>query len=269
MECIKNIIVGALIGVANIIPGVSGGTMAVIFDVYDKLIFAVTGFFKDWKKHIAFLLQICIGGAAGILLFSRVIKFLLAHYPMQTNYFFMGLIIGTFPLLIQKAGEKRIKKFNFIWMLLAFGAAFGMSKMGDPQNVDAMIQTLTFSNGIKFFFGGFIAAAVMILPGVSGSLALMIMGLYSSVIDAIITMNLPLLIVLALGVGLGTLSMAKLLEVLLKKYPQSVYFAILGLVAGSIFAVYPGFAFSSQGIVSCIALLLGGMIAFFFGRIKA
>jgi len=269
---IKLIVVGALIGVANIIPGVSGGTMAVVFNVYDRIIFAVNGFFRfskfrEWKENVLFLLPIGVGGVTGIFLFSRAIRYLLATFPMQTNFFFMGLVLGTFPLLINKAAEEKLRVLNFIGLILAFLLAAGMGMMSEPTESSTIIQTVTVTSGIRIFIGGFVAAAVMILPGVSGSLALMMMGLYSSVLEAIIAMNLPFLAIMALGVLLGLLTMTKILEILLKKKPQTVYFSILGLVAGSLFALYPGFALSLGGIGAIVALLAGTAVAIGFSRI--
>ena len=103
MNYIINALKGIVIGVSNVIPGVSGGTMAVVMGIYDKIIYSVNNFFKDIKKNILFLGSLGIGAVVGILLFTNLIDYLLKSYNEQTNFFFIGLILGTAPLLFKKA----------------------------------------------------------------------------------------------------------------------------------------------------------------------
>ena len=94
MNNLINFFKGMAVGVANIIPGVSGGTMAVILHMYDELIESISTFFKDWKKNLLYLIPIGLGAVVGIVAFSKIVKYLLGNYPMATNFFFIGLIIG-------------------------------------------------------------------------------------------------------------------------------------------------------------------------------
>lgn len=265
MNIVKELLIGMVIGVSNVIPGVSGGTMAVVFGIYDKLISSVTNFFKDWKKNAKFLGLLAVGAGLGILLFTNLIKVALENYPEQTNFFFIGLIVGTVPLLYKKATEKKINKLNYIWLVVTFGIAFSMAFMGNPEAKGTAITTLSGMNIVKIFFGGFIAAATMILPGVSGSFVLLLLGLYDSIITAVTEFNIPVLFVLGLGVLFGFLLMTKIIETLFKKYPQTAYFAILGLVVGSVYAIYPGFTFAIDGVISIITLVAGFTIAYLIG----
>ena len=115
MAFIKNLIAGAVIGIANIIPGVSGGTMMVILNMFDKIIEAVSSFRKNVKKNILYLLPILIGAAIGIIAFSKGITFMLDNYPVIINFFFMGLIVGSVPLVFKSAYKKDTQYTSSRW----------------------------------------------------------------------------------------------------------------------------------------------------------
>ncbi|MGL5085829.1 MAG: DUF368 domain-containing protein [Clostridium sp.] len=266
MDNIINIIKGIVIGVSNIIPGVSGGTMAVVLGIYDKIISSATGFFKDWKKNSLFLGQLAIGAGIGILAFSKVITFLFESYPKQTNLFFIGLILGSAPLIYKKATEEKVNKTNYIWFVIAFIALAVMGVMREPTSVDTVIGTLTVGTCISLVMSGFIAAATMILPGVSGSLVLMMIGMYNPILNAVSDFNIPALALVAVGVLLGFITMAKIIEMLFKKYPQTAYFAILGLIIGSVFGIYQGFGTGIILIGSITCFIIGFMVSYILGR---
>ena len=271
MEFIKNILKGMVIGISNIIPGVSGGTMAVVLGIYDKLISTINNFFKDIKKNIVFLGTIGIGAVLGILLFSKLLTYLLEPkngYMQATHFFFIGLIIGSLPIIYKKATEKKVEKKNYIFLIVAFLIVFGMSLMGDAKSSTEVIRTLSVGVAIKLCIAGFVAAAAMILPGVSGSFILLLMGIYSTVVTAVSEMNIMLLIPVGVGVVLGVLTMTKIIEALFKKYPQTAYFTILGLIIGSIIAIYPG-SLGNNMIISIVSGLVGFAIAFVLGKKEA
>lgn len=266
MDIIRNLLKGVVIGVSNVIPGVSGGTMAVVFGIYDKLISSVTNFFKDFKKNILFLGTLAVGALIGIIAFSNIITLLLEKYPEQTNFFFIGLIVGTAPLLYKKATEVKVNKLNYIWCIVAFIVVSLMGIMGDPEKNSVIIRELSGVNILKIFLAGFVAAATMILPGVSGSFVLLLLGLYETMTTAVKEFNIPLLMVVAFGVLMGFLLMTKIIDTLFKKFPQTAYFTILGLVVGSVFAIYPGFTFSLGGIISIVCAVIGFGIAYLIGE---
>lgn len=272
MEFIINILKGMVIGISNIIPGVSGGTMAIVLGIYDKLLSAINGFFKDIKKNIAFLGAIGAGVVLGIVLFSKLLTYLLDPvngYMEATHFFFIGLIVGSLPIIYKKATEKKIEKRNYIFLVVAFVIVFGMSLFAGTESTTAIIRDLTLSSGIKLFLAGFIAAAAMILPGVSGSFILLLMGIYSTMVTAVSEMNIMLLIPVAVGVVIGILTMTKIIEALFKNYPQTAYFTIFGLILGSIIEIYPGFTFGVAGILSVVSCIIGFTIAFMLGKKEA
>ncbi len=280
MQFILYAVYGCIIGIANIIPGVSGGTMAVILNVYDKLIDAVTGLRKHFKKSILFLIPVAVGGGLGIFGFSKLLKYLLANFPMPTFFFFIGLILGTVPMIFQKVmtakdGQKKFHPVSVIPFFIFFGIMIVLSFFNENNAADTQIQ-LTFFNWIYLFFGSALAAMCMIIPGVSGSMILMILGLYGTVLGAVadilknFSASAMVLLPAGLGIIIGILGGAKLIDICLKKFPQMTFAAILGLMLGSLLSIYnnSGFAFNVQGICAIAALLAGFAVAFIFGNEK-
>jgi len=266
MKYIIDLLKGMVIGISNVIPGVSGGTMAVVMGIYDKIIYSVNNFFKDIKKNILFLGTLGIGAVLGILLFTNVIDYLLKNFNEQTNFFFIGLIVGTVPLLFKKATETKIKAGNLTGLIIGFVIVAGLGIL-EKANPDAAFLSAIFKpNTIGFFVAGFIAAATMILPGISGSFVLLLIGLYEPIIEIVKNFDLINIAIVGVGVLAGFLLMTKLIEKIFNKYPQTAYCIIFGLVIGSIFVIYPGFTFGLIGIVSTIALIVGFLIAYVIGK---
>ena len=249
----KNIILvlkGFIMGIANIIPGVSGGTLALTLGIYEEFIGAISHFLKDIKNNLKFLVPIAIGMGLSILTMSNVISFSFDHYPIPTTLFFMGLVIGGIPMLYNKVkGTNEIKNvgsyvifiitFLFVMMLAFSDELFG-SGLGDANlgNIDLIGYLL-------LFFVGLIAAATMVIPGVSGSLVLMLLGYYQQIINTIkdlthfnnIFDNVIILGVFGLGVLIGIVLVAKLIEWLFKKYEIKTYFGVLGFILASVVAI--------------------------------
>ena len=155
MDFLSRMLKGLVVGVANIIPGVSGGTMAVVMGIYDKLIGAVSDLRRDFKNSVIYLFPIGVGALLGILLFSYLIEYLLANFTMPTNIFFLGLILGSIPMIYRRATREKLKKVS----LLPFAASFAvMIVMTLLQNVtdagSALITTLDVGSAIRLFVGG-------------------------------------------------------------------------------------------------------------------
>jgi len=295
LDIILNMIYGCIIGVANIIPGVSGGTMAVMLNIYDKLIDSFTGIRRHFKQSMKFLIPIVLGAGAGIVLFSYLIKYLITYHPLPTCFFFIGLIIGSLPLVFKKAVSTGFKWYALIPMVV-FLASMTALAFVDTSSKGAVME-MNVANWFYFFISATVAAMCMIIPGVSGSMILMVFGVYSTVIGAIsgLTKNFAgscmTLIPVGLGVIVGIVFGAKLIDMCIKKFPQMTYFAIIGLMVGSplvIFlkfkaedhklvqeAVEKGEQFISNFVasplnitVSVIVFIVGMLIALFFGSDK-
>ena len=246
MDMDKFVIFGAIVGVANIIPGVSGCTMAVILKIYDRLIETLS--LKNVKKNLPFIIPLGIGAAVGIVLFSKAIEFLLGNYPMATNFTFMGLILGSIPMIFQRARGEKMEAKGMVSFLVALVVMVVIALL-KPAESNAVLA-LTPLNLLILFGASAISTFAMILPGISGSFVMLVLGVYTTVltsisgvftwpIDGATWHCVGMLIPVGLGCIVGLIFGSKLVDVLIRKQPQATYFAILGLVVGSLLAVFP------------------------------
>lgn len=289
MNFITDIIKGIIIGVANVIPGVSGGTMMVSMGVYEKIIGAVNNLFKDLKKSILTLLPLGIGLVLGIAIFSYVIPFCLETYPFPTSFCFIGLIMGGVPLIVKPAKEslveenKKISVVHVIIFVALFALAVGMAAMNETETSSANFE-LSPGFMLILFLVGVVAAATMVIPGVSGSLVLMILGFYSGIMSSIsgfISSVLKLewtaifhycgiLIPFGLGVVTGIFAVAKLMEWLFAKYRSFTYSGILGLIVASPIAIILKMGSANINkftvILGIILLVAGTWFTYWFGK---
>lgn len=264
---LKDILKGIIIGVANIIPGVSGGTLAVSMGVYDKIISSITQFIKSPKKSIWTLLPYGIGAIIGIIALSFGIEWLFLHYPLQTNFFFIGLILGSVPIIYKNVKNKKVKGTYIFTFLIMFIGVVGLSfvKGSSAAQVQLAISIESF---IKLFFVGVIASATMVIPGVSGSMVLTVMGYYLPIIETVnqcikylikldfISLFKTGIILVPFGIGviIGVFLIAKLIELLFKKAKVLVYWGIMGLILGSPIAIL---LVSHIGSITLMSFLIG------------
>ncbi|ADU29763.1 DUF368 domain-containing protein [Evansella cellulosilytica] len=260
----RNLYRGAMMGITELVPGVSSGTIAVMLGIYDRLIAAINGITtKDWKRHLLFLIPLGAGMALALVGFSNIIKLLLTHFEEPTRFFFLGLIIGVVPLLISQSRAKETFKTNHYFAIIIAAILVGLMSFL-PEN-HQIIESLTLGDAIVLFFAGWIASMFMLLPGISGSLVLLVLGAHTTAINALATFNLPILIVIGLGVLLGFFICSKLIKFLLKNYHYMTYAVIIGLVIGSTVVVYPGISSTYVIIPSLITFIGGAATAFLLG----
>ena len=269
MKYIKNIFAGIVIGVANIIPGVSGGTMAVVLGIYDKLIDAISLNLKKLKNNWKFIATLGIGMVLGISVLAKLLTWLFENYNVPTQFFFIGLILGSIPLVWKKATEtKKFKALNIVPFLITFAIMITMAVMKQGDNE---IETeLSIKLFLILVLCGAIAAFAMIIPGISGAFLLKALSQYETVSAAasIGDFNFAILIPTAIGIVLGLLAGAKLISTLLKKYQQGIYAAILGLIIGSVVEIYPTeFIFNVEGIIAIFVAAIGFIIPIFMEKI--
>jgi putative membrane protein len=260
-EFIKNIVCGVIIGIANVIPGVSGGTMAVVLNMYDALIGAIADLRKNFARSLLLLLPVVIGAGIGILAFARVVDVLLLECKTQLVFLFVGLIVGSLPMVWKRAADGGMRSSLFIPFIVMF--AF-MLILTFCVNTDGTTQSIQETLTLPLFFilaGAMVIASVsMVLPGLSGSMMMMLMGQYETVIHALKTLNIPLLIPCAIGGLVGILGGAKVIKWLLKKYRQGTFAAVLGLIIGSLVNLIvkqTNFVFAQNGVESLICLICG------------
>lgn len=267
---IKNILKGMVIGIANIIPGVSGGTMAVSMGIYDKLIHCLTHLFKEFKESIKFVVPILLGAAIALVGLSFIITPAFEHFPLQTNCLFIGLIVGGLPAVWKKVKGKSIKLSHIISFLLFFALVIGMAAMGETEGKAADL-TLSVWSVIKLFFVGVLASATMVIPGVSGSMMLLLIGYYNPIVatikefvEALVAFNVPellrccgILIPMGIGIVIGIFAIAKIIEIIFEKFPMQAYWAIIGLIAASPFAIL---MVADLGIISVVSVLTSAVM---------
>ena len=237
------ILKGFIIGVSFTIPGCSGGTFAVYVGVYDKLLHALGNIFKEFKKSMTFLIPIGIGLAAGIVVFSKLMALALAANSFITIMVFIGLTIGGVPNIAKNIKGKPVTTsgvlsflfaFAIIAIMIVFQVRSGSTGVG-YLTLDVMTIALLFALG-------FVAAITMIIPGVSGSALLLILGYYTAIVSNVVGnlldfsafwYNVSVLIPFGIGAVVGVISVSKLLESVLRKYPVQSYMAIIGFIIAS------------------------------------
>ncbi|MCI8483375.1 MAG: DUF368 domain-containing protein [Lachnospiraceae bacterium] len=264
---IRMILKGVVIGVANIIPGVSGGTMAVSMGIYDKMIHAATHLFSEFKESMKVLIPIVIGAALGVVALARIIEIMFENIPFQTNLLFIGLILGGLPAMTKKVKGKTIRAGHLLACLLFFAMVVGLAVMGEREGAAADLS-FNLLNVIKLFGVGIVASATMVIPGVSGSMMLMLMGYYNPVlseinrfIDNLLDFNVPgllegclVLVPFGIGVVIGIFAIAKVIEIIFEKFPEHAYWAIIGLIVASPIAIL---LMNEFGAINAVAILTG------------
>jgi len=249
IEFLKAAVRGVVIGVANVIPGVSGGTMMVSMGVYDTIISCITGLLKHFWKSVKTLLPYILGALIGIVALASVLTFLFENYPLPTSTAFIGLILGGLAPLLKQIDMKKAG-IGAVLLFLVFLALIIVLAIINPTESGTVVA-FTWGQAAVLLVMGVIASATMIIPGVSGSMILMLLGYYRTVINAVSALKdalfggglaaaaepLKVLLPFGLGVVIGIYAVAKLIEWLLKRYPVYTYSAILGLVVASPVAV--------------------------------
>ena len=289
---VQLLFIGIAIGMANVIPGVSGSTMAVVFNIYDRFVNAITLNIKKLIENRRFVIPVVGGMALGVLLFSKLITVLYENFPVQTDYFFTGLIIGSITMLLSFMTKKQYgqkftakKTISFVICALAgFAVLIGFGLLGSDvdtaKEISKSLPQWTFPLALHIFAAGFVGAIAMIIPGISGSLLMLIMGVYPLVMKSIPALFVPsqtlraffLLLPNGIGVLAGLLCGAWIVKTFLRIAPNQTYAVIFGLIAGSAIQLFPGIK-GISGVLSGIACLLcaltGIFLAYFSSKVTA
>ena len=293
MDMIKLFLKGIIVGVANVIPGVSGGTIAVVLHIFDRMIDAINHFTRDIKKHILFLAPLGAGALVGVLAFSVLIDYTLTNFSLPTCGFFAGLVAGSIPLIYGLAKSKQSKYKSgakyFIYTALAFALVIFLSTLNTAEGGTAVVGDAPAALMFKAFIGGVIACAAMIVPGISGSFMLVLLGLYNVIIgyvalvkDFLLTFDFTILVSIIkfcapLGVGMiiGAILISRAIEFLMNKYHTETYYIILGLILGSLIGIfldpiaygsYSGTIPFTAFIATAVTAVLGFIVAIFLGK---
>lgn len=276
---LKRSIQGVFIGAGAILPGISSGVLCVIFGIYDKLVDSVLGIFHNFKKNFFYLLPIALGTFIGVLVFGNALNLLFKNFPMPTNYAFIGLILGSIPLLLKRINSERGFRLHYIiYTIISF--LIGLLAVILENYISSNILTINsvsannLSTNISLFspaflfliFGGFFMAIGIVVPGVSSTLILMCFGIYNIYLNAISTLNLSILIPLGIGVILGGILFLKIIQYLLEHFYMQTFYSIIGFTLGSILVLYMPLTFDFTGIISILLLIICFYIAGLFEK---
>ena len=259
-DFVKKIICGIAIGVGCVLPGVSGGVIAISMGLYEKMIAAIKQLFSAFKKNFMFLLPIGIGCAAGVVLTSNVLKLVIDQYESELFALFVGFVIGSFPSLFEetkKPGQKRFSVSNIAIMIIAVVLIILMEILDTNATAKAVGADATGLTPIEAMISGAILSIGVVIPGLSSSFLLVYFGMYKSVLAAIAEINIPVLFFAGIGFAVLGMLLILLMHFLLSRYHVKTYFGIIGVAAGTIALIIPNIAHHFSWI--CILLLAVGI----------
>ena len=272
---------GMFVGISNIIPGVSGGTMLVIFNLFDKLTYAVSDIFKRHtdtrKQSILLLLKVLLSAAFGIIVFAKILGFTLKYYEAETIMCFMGLILFSVPIIIKD--ELKEEKFNIVFFIIGFALILALEYLKKNTFSNSTDASLNLSHFLTMSGLGVIGGATMIFPGVSGSMVMLVLGKYELVrgyIDKLTSFDKEAILSLCffgIGVLVGIVASAKITNYLLKNHRGKTMSLILGfIIASSLvlpFNLENEVKFTTIKICGMIIwFVIGGMIIYYINRLK-
>lgn len=241
---VMSILKGAAIGIACIVPGVSGGTLAVILGIYDDILRAVSNIRKEFKKSFYFLLPIILGIVIGLAAMVVPLQLAFKHFPLPTVTLFVGFIIGGLPSLLHKVDRKPTLGGSLTFVI-SLGVAVGLCFIGAGRDV-VLGQNMEWWLYLALVGIGVLGSAALTVPGISGSMLLLILGFYEPILGVAkdllsftnIGISILILFLFALGVLIGFFLISKLMTFLLKKVPYITYMGIIGFILGSIFSIF-------------------------------
>lgn len=254
-----NFIKGIFIGAGAILPGISSGVICMITGLYEKLLESILSFFKDIKNNFKFLFPICLGALVGIIIFSDVISYCLELIPIQTKSLFIGLLLGSLSILIKDTIKKDSninKASKYISFFICFFIGIGLILLENYINYSSSYVVSNYSF-LFLVLSGFFMSIGIIVPGVSSTIILMILGIYNTYLSAISSLNINILFPILIGIIIGSFFFMKIIQMLLNKYHSQAMFGIIGFGLGSIFILYPNYSLNISSFISIILLILG------------
>lgn len=247
---------GALIGIALVIPGLSGSIFAVVVGLYDRLLTAVNHFREAPKVHAKLLLPVGIGAVIGVLLSTRAVLAMTTAWPLASYGFFIGLVVGIGPFVWRKIRQVSFRSWYLVLPVLGFALIYGLAQLGGekPENLITLTRLTSVQDGFTMGFAGVFAVALMAIPGISGSIMLMVIDQYGTVYNAVAALGptlraglagnwaaaghhlqtVALLLPFMIGAAGGLLVIAKVMEALLKRFEAQVYYAVIGIVLAAV-----------------------------------
>jgi len=256
---------GALIGTGFILPGVSGGALAAIFGLYQRIISFIAHITKDFVKNVLFFIPVGLGALFGMFLLSRPLSFFLENYEAQVIWGFIGCIIGTLPSLWKEAGREGRSGKHYIILVLT--AVIGFCLLFAARFFLSAQMPVNF---VTWIFAGFLIALGILVPGMSPSNFLVYLGMYKPMVDAFKTMNLMVLLPIMFGAVVCLFSLSSLIDILLRKIYAGLFHFVFGIVIASTLMIIPlNFNYLSFGTVICaVTLIAGAALGFWMSRLE-
>lgn len=267
MTFLKKFLKGMIAGIGGIAPGLSGSVLLVVLGLYEQTVHAIGTLFKNFKKNIKFLLPLVLGLGVGILLFSKVVDFLLTTFPFQTRYAFLGLILGTIPLFYRQVRKNGFRKRYYAVIVAAAGLGFFL--FGFNRH---LFPTVTEPNLLQSVLLGVAVAGSSIVPGVDSAAIMSAFGLYELYVRSLAEFNVQILLPAAGGLIVGALVISFVMNLLIQKAYTGTFSVIFGLFL----AIIPTVVMQESCAITTLPMglaaigfaLLGVVISLYLGDVK-
>lgn len=261
-----NFLKGIIVGMGGIAPGLSGSVLLVILGLYQKTINAMGTLFKDLKENLKFLIPLILGFGIGVILFSKIVDFLLNNHEMYTRFAFLGLVLGTIPLFYREVKKEGIRKKHYIIIGISSILGFGLFFFNK-----SLFPAISNPNLIQSALLGVAVAGSSIVPGIDSAVILSTLGLYELYVSSLADFNLQILIPAGGGLILGAIVISLTMNRLIRKYYTITFSVIFGLFLAIIPNVLTEncmIGFNLSSVISIILLICGFVFSFFLGNVK-
>ncbi len=263
LDWIVRLLKGVLVGIGAIVPGLSGGALAVVFGLYEPLMKFLANLREKFLENFAFFFPVGIGGVLGVLAFSSVVDYAFSNYAAQFTWLFIGFISGTFPSLYKVSGKQGRKAWH--WLVLILSAIGLLLFMNWMETINTVTLPQTFANWI---LAGIIFGLGVVVPGMSPSNFLIYLGMYQPMASGIRHLDFGVILPLALGLMLCVFAFAKFVSWLFGKYYTFMYHFILGIVVGSTLAIIPANVKGWTIVVCAILFVLGAISSYSLSTVE-
>ena len=258
---------GIIVGLGGIAPGLSGSVLLIIFGLYRDTLDALGNLFRNFRKHVLFLLPLVAGMFSGVLLFSKVIDFFLTHYEMPTRFCFLGLILGTLPMVWKEVRKEGFSKGYYGLILLAAAAGTCLFTLNP-----SLFPQVTDPNLLQCICLGVAVAATAIIPGVDPAVFLSTLGFYEMYVRALTEFSLPVLIPMVAGLALGAVGISFVMSLLFRRWYTGTFSVIFGIFLSMVPNMLTEscvLAWDIPSLVSLVVMVLGFAPSFYLGDFQA
>ena len=260
----KTFLKGIVVGIGGVSPGLSGSVLLIIFGLYQKTLDALGNFFKNIRKNTRFLLPLVLGMFTGVLLFSKIINFFISHYEMPTCFCFLGLILGTLPMVWQEVKKEGFSAKYYGYILLSAILGFWFFKLN--PNIFPQVTDPTLLQSILL---GVAVAATAIIPGVDPTVFLSTLGFYRMYVASLAEFDLSILAPMVIGLGIGAVAISFCMSTLFKRFYTATYSVIFGIFLSMIPNMLNEncvLRFNVESVISILLLIIGFLISYFLGK---